>query len=147
MEKSKSQKQSSKKRKKCRESSDQSSSQSSDHEPSVVSQLLNRANSVFYEDIPLFRDNLPVTSTPLNKSVGLSVDEKLDYIMKKLQLLDGIAESINKLYGRVTTMERRVDLFESKNTEFEKTIDFVANKVDEFEKQCKRATEQIKKMQ
>lgn len=98
-----------------------------------------------YEDVPVFRDNLLVTSIPLNKSVGLSVDEKLDYIMKKLQLLDGIAESINKLDGRVTTMERRVDLFESKNTEFEKTIDFVANKVDEFEKQCKRATEQIKK--
>lgn len=54
---------------------------------------------------------------------------------------------MNKLDGRVTTMERRVDLFESKNAELEKTIDFVANKVDEFEKQCKRATEQIKKVQ
>lgn len=100
-----------------------------------------------YEDTPVFRDNLLVTSTPLNNSVDLTVDEKLDYIMKKLQLLDGIAESINKPDGRVTTLERRVDLFESKNTEFEKTIDFVANKVDEVEKQCKRATEQIKKMQ
>lgn len=65
-----------------------------------------------YEDTPVFRDNLLVTSTPLNNSVDLTVDEKLDYIMKKLQLLDGIAESINKPDGRVTTLERRVDLFE-----------------------------------
>lgn len=90
------------------------------------------------------RYNSPVSSNPLKKSVGLSVDDKMDYIMKKIQLLD-IAESINKLDGRVTTMERRVDRFESKNAEYEKTIDLVANKVDEFEKQCKRATEQIKK--
>lgn len=64
--------------------------------------------------------------------------------MEKLQLLDGIAESINKLDGRVSSMERRVDLIESKNTEFEKTIDFVSNKVDEFDTKCKYSTEQIK---
>lgn len=52
----------------------------------MVSQLLNIANSLLYEDIPGFRDIQPVTSTPLNKAVGLSADEKLDCIMEKLQL-------------------------------------------------------------
>lgn len=68
----------------------------------MVSQLLNRANSVLHENIPVNKDNPPVTSTPLKKYVNLSVDEKFDYIMRKLQPLNGIAETIINLDGRVS---------------------------------------------
>lgn len=42
--------------------------------------------------------------------------------------------TIYELDGRVSSMERRVDLIESNNAEFEKTINFVSNKGEEFDK-------------
>ena len=118
----------------------ESSDQSSVHEEApALSQLLSEANNVLYENKTECNDkssNLPITSTPINKPIGASVDLKLDYIMKKLDVLDNIVEVISRLDGRVLQIERRIEIIEKKSIDFEKTVVFVSNKVDEFDKKC-----------
>lgn len=124
------------KRKKSMESSDQSSVH---EEAPAFSQLLSEANNVLYENKTDCNDkssNLPITSTPINKPIGASVDLKLDYIMKKLDVLDNIVEVISRLDGRALQIERRIEIIEKKSIDFEKTVVFVSNKVDEFDKKC-----------
>lgn len=147
-----------KKRKKNTESTDQSTDLNSSQEPPSVSELLKEANRVLYENTPVFNydnpsspNHPPITSTPLNKSGGLSIDNKLDLIMKKLESLDSIVEAIKRLDGRVSQMESRVNLAEVKSADFEKSVDFVSNKVDEFDKKCSEVSTvvaaQVKKQQ
>lgn len=147
-----------KKREKNTESIDQSTELSSSQEPPSVSELLKEANRVIYENTSVFNDynpsspnHPPITSTLLNKSRSLSIYNKLDLIMKKLESLDSIVEAIKRLDGRVSQMESRINLAKIKSADFEKSVDFVCNKVDEFDKKCSDVSQvvaaQVKKQQ
>lgn len=74
----------------------------------LVSELFKEVNWVFYENIFVFNyDNFSSLNYLLiiliffNKFGGFSIDNKFDFIMKKLELLDSIVEVIKRFDGWV----------------------------------------------
>lgn len=72
--------------------------------------------------------------------------------MKKLEALNSIVEAIKRLHGRVSQIEKRINLVQDKSADFETSSEYLSNKVDEFDKKkCSEISSvvsaQIKKQQ
>lgn len=74
----------------------------------LVSELFKEVNWVIYENIFVFNDYnfsslnyLLIILIFFNKFGSFSIDNKFDFIMKKLELLDSIVEVIKRFDGWV----------------------------------------------
>ncbi|KAK3099878.1 hypothetical protein FSP39_011092 [Pinctada imbricata] len=134
-------------------------------EQHAVSFMLNEANNILYRT-PDERycaenagnaenaENIAYVSTPLiagnacsTSSQFAEINQKLEFIMQKLQKLDVIEERMNRLDTRMDSLESRVVATEKINDEFEKSVKYVSGKCDEFQLKSNEITALSKTME
>lgn len=127
------------------------------HNKTFLSHIISAANNVLYgsqnndtrdaEGGKQQGDRPFVTSTPkwrptesdtsVEKLMGtvLETNQKLDFVLNKLDELSNIKSVTEKLTVQVSNLEKRVGVLESTSNDHTESLDFLSHKVDEFGKE------------